>query len=318
MKAFPRGASAIDFAYAIHTEIGHHCTGARVNGRLVPIKTELKNGDAVEILTSPSQHPSRDWLSYVRTSNARHKIRHWLNAEERQKSLDLGRGIVEREARRHKLSPKALASHPALARSLRSLGCDSLEEFFVQVGYGRSTPQQLFDQILPQAGGAAAPPAKPAKKPDSARGSKVRVGAARDFMVSLARCCKPVRGEPIVGYITLGKGVSVHAESCPNVQNLMFDPHRRIDVAWEADDEGIFEAAVVVQAEDRPGVLAQLTSIIADEKANIRDVGSRSTGEGRARITFTLEVRDLDHLEAILGKLKQVGGITRVERAMGR
>ncbi len=317
VKAFPRGATAIDFAYAIHTEIGHHCSGARVNGRLVPIKSELKNGDAVEILTTPGQHPSRDWLSYVRTSHARHKIRHWLNAQERQRSLDLGRAVVEREARRHKLSLKSVGALPELPGVLKTLGCESLDDFYVQVGYGRSTPHQLLDHLVPTAVEPAdleAVAARTARKEAAGRGPKVKVGGASDLMLSLAKCCRPIRGDAIVGYITLGKGVSVHAESCPNVQNLMFDPHRRIEVTWELDQGETYEATLVAHTEDKPGMLARLTSLIADERTNIRDVSARSARDGTARIAITLEVRDLGQLDGIVAKLRSVPGVHRVER----
>ncbi len=316
VKAFPRGATAIDFAYAIHTEIGHHCSGARVNGRIVPIKSELKNGDVVEILTTPAQHPSRDWLSYVRTSHARHKIRHWLNAQERQRSLDLGRAMLEREARRHRISLKALGALPGLVAALKALGCESLDDFCVQIGYGRSTPQQLLGSLLPAADSSEAEtvPARALRKAGTARGPKVRVGGAGDLMLTLARCCRPIRGDAIVGYITLGKGVSVHTESCPNLQNLMFDPHRRIEVTWETGQGETYEATLVAHTEDRPGMLARLTSLIADEQTNIRDVSARSARDGSARIAITLDVRDLSQLDGIVAKIRNVPGVRRVER----
>lgn len=318
VKAFPRGATAIDFAYSVHTEIGHRCSGARINGRLVPIKTELKNGDVVEIITTPSQHPSQDWLSYVRTSHARHKIRHWLNAEERRRSMSLGRAMVEREARRHKLSLRALGARPELPGVLKSLGCESLEDLYTHVGYGRSTPQQILEALLTPADEEKQPAeGRAVRRRRVTRGPKVRVGGARDFMVTLASCCRPIRGDAIVGYITLGKGVSVHAETCPNVENLMFDPNRRIDVAWEREPDEIFEVTIVVHTEDRTGILATLTSVIAEEKTNIRDVQARTTDEGKGRITFTLEVRDREQLDEILSRLRRTAGVHRVERSTG-
>jgi GTP pyrophosphokinase len=320
VKAFPRGATAIDFAYAIHTEIGHQCSGARINGRLVPIKSELTNGDVVEILASPSQHPSRDWLGFVKTPHARHKIRHWLNAQERNRSFDLGRSMVEKEARRHKLTLKALSSARTLAKALKRLGCETLDEFFIQVGYGRCTPQQLLEHVKPRKVAKPASkgsPSRPQRRSPAAKETSVRVGEDSDFMVTLARCCKPIRGDAIIGYITLGKGVSVHTESCPNVQNLMFDPHRRIDVDWQSEQAGLFEVPIVVHTEDQPGMLARLASIIAEEQTNIRDVEARTTGDGKGRISFTLEVQDVDQLERILDRLRSVEGVHHVDRTMG-
>jgi len=319
VRPFPRGATAIDFAYSIHTEVGDHCTGARINGRLVPIKTELRNGDVIEILTLPSQHPSVDWLSFVKTTHARHKIRHWLNAHERERNRDVGRALVEKECRRYKVSLKVHAADGSLGRALKEIGSESLEEFMVLVGYGKATPYHLLSALAPREGEIpreeGAP--RPARKTAGPGERGVRVSGADDFMVTLARCCRPIHGDPIVGYITLGKGVSVHAAHCPNVENLLFDPHRRIDVTWEDEVTGVYEVRIVVHTEDRPGILADMTSIIADERTNIRNVEAQTTEERKGRISMVLDVQDLKNLERVLEKLRDLDGVHRVERVVG-
>jgi GTP pyrophosphokinase len=319
VRAFPRGATAIDFAYSVHTEVGHHCSGARINGRLVPIKTELRNGDAVEILTSPAQRPSRDWLAHVRTSHARHKIRHWLNVHERERSLDAGRALVEKESRRHRINLRAAAADGSLDRALRSLGASTLEDFHLLVGNGTLGAHQLVTALQQReepASGDAAPGRQP-RRPAGRAGSRVRVSGAEDVMVSLARCCKPIPGDPIVGFITLGKGVSVHNARCPNAEHLTFDPNRRIEVAWEAEPGGVYEVPVVVHTEDRPGILASLTSVIAEERTNIRNVEAQVTEDARGRISLVLDVPDLTHLERVLQRLRAVEGVHEVERVVG-
>jgi len=321
VRPFPRGATAIDFAYSVHTEVGNHCTGARINGRLVPIKSELKNGDVVEILTSPSQRPSRDWLASVKTSHARHKIRHWLNTHERNRSLDVGRAMVEKELKRYRLTLKTLTADGSLEKALKELGCETMEEFQVQVGYGRLTPHQLLLELLPKEvihPREEPQPHRPVRRVGESGDSRVRVSGADDMLVTLARCCRPIRGDAIIGYITFGKGVSVHNSRCPNVENLLFDPHRRIEVAWEGDEapHGVYEVPVVVHTEDRPGILASLTSVIADERTNIRNVEARTTEDRKGRISLVLEVQDRKHLERVIEKLRSVEGVHDVERQL--
>ncbi len=320
VRAFPRGATAIDFAYSIHTEIGHHCSGVRLNGRLVPIKTELKNGDVVEILTSTSHHPSRDWLNYVKTSHARQKIRHWLNAQEKERHLELGKALVEKEARRCRTNLKSHMADGSLKEALKGLGCESLVDFLVLVGYGKASPQQLITALLPreELPPDKEPAAEKAAPPREAVGDgRVRVSGADDVMVSLARCCRPILGDPIVGYITLGRGVSVHVAHCANLENLLSDPHRRIDVEWAGPSKQLFPVAILVHTRDRPGMLARLTALIAEAETNIRNAEARSTEDGQGRITFVLDVQDLAHLQEIMGKLRGVDGVRHVERIAG-
>jgi GTP pyrophosphokinase len=318
VRSFPRGATVVDFAYAIHTEVGHHCSGARVNGRMVPLKTPLQSGDVVEIITSQAHQPSRDWLAFVQTAHARHKIRHWLNAYERRRSVDLGRAVMDKDFRRYKVSLKSFRAEDMRA-ALAGLKCDTLDDFLAQVGYGKLTPTQLLEALMPpeelkprEDSFLAKAVKKTFRRTD---GPRVTVKGLDNVMIYLAACCKPIRGEEIVGYITRGKGISVHRTECSNVQRLMFDPERRIEVAWEKADEGTYEATVLLDSEDQPGLLARITSAIADEKTNIRNVDARVTSEDRkGQISLVLDVKDRIHLERIMERLRRLDGIRHVER----
>ncbi|HEX6738678.1 MAG TPA: bifunctional (p)ppGpp synthetase/guanosine-3',5'-bis(diphosphate) 3'-pyrophosphohydrolase, partial [Vicinamibacteria bacterium] len=272
VKTLPRGATPIDFAYAIHTEVGHQCVGARVNGKMVPLRYRMKNGDIIEILTAPGHHPSRDWLAATVTNKARSKIRHYLNTAEKQQAVDIGRKHFERELKRYDLSVKKLEAERAEALA-RDLGVGvRLEDVFAAVGYGKVSMRQVLAKLLPPEKLEAPPAPEPERARPLAEAVKrlLRVGEERikvkgtdDLLIYRAKCCNPIMGEPIVGYITRGKGVSVHAQTCPNVLNLMYDPERRIAVEWERGAEGAYEVRIAVAVEDRPGLLAASTAVLA-------------------------------------------------------
>ncbi|HJQ96681.1 MAG TPA: bifunctional (p)ppGpp synthetase/guanosine-3',5'-bis(diphosphate) 3'-pyrophosphohydrolase [Candidatus Polarisedimenticolaceae bacterium] len=318
--SFPRGATPVDFAYGIHTEVGHHLSGAKINGRLVPLRTPLGNGDIVEILTQPAAHPSRDWLSLAKTSRARGKIRTWLNANEREKSLALGRELTEKELRKYRLSAKEIFEGERAAEAMRKLGFAQVDDFLAAVGYGKVTPHALVAAVLP--------PERLQPKVDSvvtrvvkkALGlgeRRVKVRGMDEMMITLARCCNPVRGEEIVGYITRGKGVSVHSTHCPNVKSLMFDPERRLDVEW--DDAGVptlFDVKLALDVQDRQGLLAKIVSAIADEKANIRNVDAKTFEGSDARITIVMAVSDRAQMDRVIARVKKLDGVRDVERIL--
>jgi GTP pyrophosphokinase len=319
VKSFPRGATPVDFAYSVHTEVGHQCVGARVNGKLVPLKTPLQNGDIVEILTTPTHRPSQDWLNFVKTSRARSKIRQWLNVDRRNSSIELGRTLLERELKRYRLSMKGLLGNGKLAEALHSLGCATLDDFLAAAGYGKLSPRQLVTKLVPESELKEQPESRIArvmKKALGLSGAPVRVHGLDNVMVYLAKCCEPIRGEPIVGYITRGKGVSVHAERCPNVERLLYDPERRIEVAW-ASEETRFQVKLNIFSEDRQGVLARVTSAIADEKSNIMNVSAQTFEDRKGQITLILDIADLGHLERILQRLRGIAGVHSVERHTG-
>jgi GTP pyrophosphokinase len=319
VKSLPRGSTPVDFAYLVHTDVGHQCVGAKVNGRIVPLRTRLSNGDIVEILTQAGHRPSRDWLSYVATSRARGKIRHFIHAEEKTRSLELGRRLFDKELRRYNID-KALVAEDALARAASDLGVGRPDELFTAIGYGKMTARALLTKLV-----GAAPLTE--RAPDGAIASVVKrvlrqgdqritVRGLDDLMVFRARCCNPIRGEKIVGYVTRGKGVSVHAASCPNVVNLLYDPERRIEVEWDrATDASPYSVRLRISVEDRRGILADVSSRISGINTNIRDIDATVDPDRRGSIRVTVEITDLKHLERVMKSVKAVPGVIAVERA---
>jgi GTP pyrophosphokinase len=323
VKAFPRGATPIDFAYSIHTDVGHQCVGARVNGKMVPLRTRLKNGDIVEIVTSTGHKPSRDWLNFVVTSHARYEIKHLIRVEEKKHARDLGRKVFEKEARRYDLNPKTIFEGQELAKTLAEFGAQKPEDLFASIGYGKVSPKQVLARLVPADRLREKPPEGPVaaavRRVLGTGEEKIKVRGFDDLMVFRARCCNPIRGEKIVGYITRGKGVSVHSATCPNVVNLLYDPERRIDVEWDktpgADAAARYAVKLTMEVEDRKGLLAAVSAKIADINTNIRNMEARTDDDKRARIDMTVEISDLKHLEKVMKSLRGVDGVLGVERA---
>ena len=318
VMSFPRGATPVDFAYSVHTEVGHHCAGSRINGKLQPLRTELRNGDIVEILTAPNHVPSPDWLTFVRTPRARTKIRQWLNVDRRSRSIDLGKTVSDREFKRFRFSLKTHgAEGDRLKEALSGMGYQGLDDFYAAVGYGKTAPRALIEKLDPQArprDAAEGGIAQAVRRALGLSGKKVTVRGLDDVLITLARCCHPIRGEPIIGYITRGRGVTVHSERCPNLDKLLYDPERRIEVVWEGADESQFEVRLTVYSEDRPGILAKITQAIADAKSNITNVEARTFEDRRGEILLVLNIKDVDHLHKIVEKLKGIEGVYHVER----
>jgi GTP pyrophosphokinase len=317
--SFSSGATPIDFAYAIHTEVGHQCVGAKVNGKIVPLRYELKNGDIVEILTQSGRHPSRDWLTFVKTSRARSKIRTWLNANERVRSLALGRELTEKEFRRYRRSMKAFREGGQLEAALGRLGFATLDDFYAAVGYGKTTPQALLAALDPDTELEIKPEGAVARAMRRALGRAergVKVSGEDDMMVMLAKCCNPVRGEQIVGYITRGKGVSVHSVHCPNVTQLMFDPGRKIDVEWAPgkDGDSLFDVKLQLEVDDRQGLLAKVVSTIAEEKTNIKNAEAQTYDTAEAKIVIIISVADRKQMDRVIGRVRRIKGVRAVER----
>jgi GTP pyrophosphokinase len=319
VKVLPRGATPVDFAYSIHTDVGHQCVGSKVNGKMVPLRTRLRNGDIVQIVTAPGHHPSRDWLNFVVTSRARNKIKHYIHAEEKERSLELGRKLFEKEARRYGLNLKSLTEGAAFATTLTEYGYSKPEELFVAIGYGKLAPRMLLTKLVPQEQLKEAPESGIASVVRRVLGpaeEKIKVRGFDDLMVFRARCCNPIRGEKIVGYVTRGKGVSVHAASCPNVVNLLYDPERRIDVEWDkGTDASPYTVRLSLQVEDRKGILADVTSKIAGINTNIRNVEASTDDDQMGRIDMTVEISDVKHLQKVIKSLRSVDGVVDVERA---
>jgi GTP pyrophosphokinase len=321
VRSLPRGATPVDFAYGIHTDVGNQCVGAVINGKMVPLRTRLQNGDIVEILTQSGHKPSRDWLAFVVTSRARNKIKHVLQGEERARSLELGRRLFEKEARRFDQNPKALLESDEVVKFATEYGASKVEDLLVYVGYGKLAARTLVQKAVP--GGLLKE-----KAPDGAvvsvvkrmlrtgtTSDKIKVRGTDDVMVFRARCCNPIRGERIVGYITRGKGVSVHSATCKNVVNLLFDPERRIDVEWDTgEDLAPYVVRLTMQVEDRKGMLAEISSRVSNINTNITNMEARTGEDRQARIEMTVEISDVKHLDRVIKSIKGVEGVIGVER----
>jgi len=318
VKSLPKGATPIDFAYTVHTDVGHQCVGARVNGKMVPLRQKLKNGDIVEIVTQAGHRPSRDWLNVAVTSRARNKIKHFLQAEEKRRSIDFGRKLFEREARRFDVNLKAILEGPQIAAVASEQGFPKADDLFAAIGYGRVAARQVLQKLVPQGELKERAPegaiSSVVKRVLGTGEERIKVRGADDLLVFRARCCNPIRGERIVGYITRGKGVSVHSASCPNVLNLLYDPERRIEVEWDKGDEQMaYTVKLSVVVEDRRGILADISTKVASVNTNIRTLEA-TTEEREGRIDMTLEINDLKHLERVIKSLRGVEGVIDVER----
>ncbi len=320
----PRESTPIDFAYSIHTEVGHSCVGAKVNGRMVPLRHKLHSGDIVEILTQPGHKPSRDWLAVVKSSRARNKIKHWLNIHQRERAVEIGRKLIEKEARKYRVALKEIKDE-VLMKIASDYGLGQIDDLMAGIGYGKYSARQILARLAP----ASAAPVADLEGENSggiasvvrrvfggdSSNNAIRVKGHGDLLVYRARCCNPIRGEDVVGYVTRGKGVAVHAVNCPNVVNLMYEPERRIDVEW-AHDEGTpssYPVKLTVFCDDRFGMLKQITSVISDAKTNIRDVQVRSSNT-QANVDVILDIADLKHLENIISGVRKIPGVHDVQR----
>ena len=324
----PREGTPVDFAYTIHTDVGHTCTGAKVNGRIVPLKHKLKNGDIVEILTSPGHTPSRDWLQFVKSGRARNKIKHWLNVHQRERAIEIGRKLVEKEARKYRVALKEIKDSE-FERVAQDYGLAGTPDLMAGIGYGKFSARQVLGRVAPQGAIDGTPP--PEGTIDSGLTGVIKrvfgggdngaitVRGHGDLMVYRARCCNPIRGEQIVGYITRGKGVAVHATTCPNVTNLLYEPERRIQVNWATKKDeklskpGTYPVKITVYCDDRAGLLKNLTAVISDDNTNIRNLDVR-TGESQAHIDVVVDIEDVKHLERITQDLRKVAGVREVQR----
>ena len=314
----PRDATPVDFAYAIHTEVGNSCTGAKVNGRIVPLRSKLKNGDIVEIQTQQGHTPSRDWLSVVKTSKARNKIRHFINVTQKARSIEIGKKIFEKEAKKYKLNLKKLVDEGTLLKAAPDYGCTKLEDLYSALGFGKVSVRALLSKFLTPDELAAASEEKVSKFASTVKkvlrfssGATIQVKGIDDLLVYRAKCCNPIRGEEIVGYITRGKGVAVHAKRCANVGNLLYEADRKIDVEWTSSSESSYAVKLSILVDDRQGMLAEITSVISDLHANIKNIEAQSEDQ-RGLVHVTIEVADLKHLEKTIGSIKKIRGITEI------
>jgi guanosine-3',5'-bis(diphosphate) 3'-pyrophosphohydrolase len=318
----PRDATPIDFAYTVHTEVGHTCVGAKVNGRMVPLRHKLHSGDIVEILTQTGHKPSRDWLSVVKSSRSRNKIKHWLNLHQRERAVEIGRKLIEKEARKYRVALKEIKEEE-LKKIASDYGLGQVDDLMAGIGYGKYSARQVLAKLAPSAA-EPLPDADPAKSNTFSsvvrrvfgdNTNALRVKGESDLLVYRARCCNPIRGESVVGYVTRGKGVAVHSVNCSNVINLMYEPERRIDVDWGRDEEtpSAYPVKLTVMCDDRFGMLKQITAVISDSKTNIRNIEAR-TSNGQANVDVVLDIADLKHLESIIQGVRKIPGVHDVQR----
>src|SRR5579885_2201381 len=325
----PRDATPIDFAYTIHTEVGHTCTGAKVNGRMVPLRYKLHSGDIVEILTQPGHKPSRDWLGLVKSSRSRNKIKHWLNVHQRERAIEIGRKLIEKEARKYRIALKEIKDED-LQKVASGYGLGKGDDLMAGIGYGKYSARQVLARLLPagatpsiagdiEAEGLNLPQQQgtiaSAVRRVFGGNNAITVRGQGDMLVYRARCCNPIRGESIVGYITRGRGVAVHSIQCPNVTNLLYEPERKIDVEWARDDTTptAYPVKLTVFCDDRFGMLKSITGVIGDAKSNIRNITAQ-TSNSQASVEVVLDIADLKHLEAIIVGLRKIPGVHEVQR----
>jgi GTP diphosphokinase / guanosine-3',5'-bis(diphosphate) 3'-diphosphatase len=330
----PSEGTPVDFAYTIHTEVGHTCVGAKVNGRMVPLRTKLHNGDIVEIVTQKDHKPSRDWLTFVKSPRARNKIKHWLNEDQRRRAVEIGRKLLEREARKFKV-PQAQISDQDLGRIAGEYGVATAADLLATVGLGKHSAHQILNKLAPGYGQSpeTEQPGEPKPGSEGAMTDAVRklhltgsdslqVEGQNDLLVYRARCCNPIRGEEIVGYVTRGKGVAVHARSCPNIQNLLYESDRRIAVEWApvragqpAGSAQRYPVRLTIYCDDRTGMLKELTAVISDENTNIRSVDIRHDDNGEAILEFIVDAEDVRHVNRLVLGLRRVNGVRTVQRS---
>ena len=327
----PRDATPIDFAYTIHTEVGHACISARVNGRHVPLRSKLRNGDVVEIVTQQGHAPSRDWLTFVKSSRARNKIKHWLQVHQREQAVEIGRKLIEREAKKYRVALKEITQQQYEKLAAEN-GLASEGDLLAAIGYGRIGARGVLAKLFPEVAQQLAPRSDAEvdatgsaltnviRKIFQADSGALKVIGHDDLLIYRARCCNPIRGEDIVGFVTRGKGVAVHAKACPNVQNLLYEPDRRINVEWakapskKGTVSDVYPVKLQVYSDDRAGILKQLTAVISDDNTNIRNISTAVQDGGDAKIDVVIDIEDLKHLDRIVRGVRKIPGIRDVQR----
>jgi len=316
VKEFPKGATPLDFAYSIHTEVGHRCTGARVNNKMVPLKYQLNTGDTVEIVTSVHQRPSKDWLKYVKTGRARAKIRHYVLAEERERAVQIGRESVERELKKWKIDIIRAEKEHEIIKIANEFSFKTETDLYAAIGYGRVSPRVIITKLVPaherEKAKTVLPQEIPVHRKRSDHKSGVKVQGLLDVMVNFAKCCDPLPGDPIRGFVTRGRGVTVHKEDCENLQ--IADRKRVVDVSWDESQPVPRIISLAVEADNRSGLLAAISGVFSSNDSDIMQANVKTIDDLRAAGTFQISVRNLDHLTRIMNALRNIKGVIRVER----
>jgi guanosine-3',5'-bis(diphosphate) 3'-pyrophosphohydrolase len=315
LRQLPKGSTPLDFAYAVHSDIGNHCTGAKINGRMVPLSTLLSSGDEVEIITSPHQLPSQDWLKIVKTSKARSKIKHWLKQKGYEENLNLGKEMLDKELRKHHL--KSLSEQEISDLAMGQNFKDS-EAMFYALGSGSISTNHILSKLIPPEEKKKPGPSIIKRFVDKARGGTrgIKVGGMGNMMFRFAQCCQPVPGEEIAGFVTRGRGISIHRADCPNALQIGIENERKVEVEWDVDKDQSFMVKLEVLVQDRKNILRDITQAIADSDTNVRGAEIKA-GETVASGSFVIEVKNLSHLNKTLKRIKKVKGVMQVERAKG-
>lgn len=315
VKVLPRGATPMDFAYAVHTEVGHRCVGARVNGKIVPLRSELNNGDTVEIITAPNHKPSKDWLNFVKSNKARSRIRHWIKTEERDRSIAMGREICEREFRKRGLNFNHYINSPELLEAARQFSLRTIDDLLASVGYKKVSPVQLIGRLpLPEAPEEEPREEKPPERKKPAKPDEgIRVQGVDDVLFRMAKCCNPLPGEPIVGYITRGRGVTIHRRSCKNAGTG--DEERQIEVQWDTGEAQTYPVDIKVVYDGDRATVGALSTLLGQMDVTVNDFRIHRTGTGAAHCRFRVEVRDSEHLNRVMTALRNEKNVYEVVRA---
>ncbi len=317
VKAFPRGATPVDFAYSIHSEVGEKCMGARINRRMVPLRYQLRNGQTVEIITSPKQHPSKDWLEFVKTPRAKTKIRQWIRNQERGESIALGKTLLERSLERDRLKLPNIMKNEQVLSIAKEFSFHSVEDLIAQIGFGKISPRQVLGRLKPKLGiKDERPPGLVGKMVGRFKRRKgdhgIKVKGVSDMLIRFANCCNPLPGEPVIGFITRGRGVTVHQRNCSHILNA--DPERLVEVSWQASKEDIYLAKIRVTSVERKGVLSDISAILTQKDANIIEAQIKTTVDKKGIALFTIEVEDYNQLQNIMGAIKRIKNVLIVER----
>ena len=311
IKEMPLGSTPVDFAYSVHTQVGHRCIGAKVNDRIVPLKYTLKNGDTVVIITSQTHGPSRDWLKFVVTQRAKSRIKQWIKAEERKQSIELGLRLLEVELKRHDLSTSILKSED-MQKVLKFFSIPSLEDLYASIGHGKLSAHQVVNKFVPEKPEEEVPVTKIIRPQKEQKG--ITIKGVDNVLYHTAKCCFPIPGDGLVGFVTRGKGVTIHRKDCPNLDKLAVDNARLVDVEWKTEGDATSPVRLLIETVDKPGILANLSALISTVNINISEITASSTEDKRAYITFILEVKDKKQLSGLTHKIAQMEGVLKVSR----
>ncbi len=318
VRELPQGSTPVDFAYAVHTDIGHQCVGAKINGKIVPLKYVLQNGDRIEVITQAGHVPSRDWLKFVKTSKARTRIKAWVKTEERRRSILLGKELLEKDLRKHDLNPSKVFKSEDLPRLAQELSHNTVDDLLAAIGYGKVSAHMVANKLAPERPHIEPVPKKPAKKSTpgdkKTHGGGMKIAGMDEMLFHLSKCCNPVPGDKVIGFITRGRGISIHTVDCPNVSDISLDKERMIEVTWGNFRLGEHAVKISVRTQDRPGLLANVSSLISAAEANITHAEVTTDKDKQATLNFTIDIKDVEHLNRIIKSIGTVDGVLDVKR----